>query len=167
VRIKVEFTVEPFVEGAPGPHVVAAIAQVRARGLDIEIGPFANTIEGDYYLVLKALDPLITAALANGATAVTFAVEPISGHVMSADALESVLNAEHVAADRLTDVINAVEVEMGGELHTLSRVEKQKAARLLEERGAFRFRGAVENVADAMGVSRVTVYNYLNAVRRR
>ena len=39
--------------------------------------------------------------------------------------------------------------------------------RLLEERGAFQIRKSIEDVADAMGVSRITVYNYLNAIRDR
>jgi hypothetical protein len=29
VRLQAEYTVEPFVEGAPGPHVTAAFAAVR------------------------------------------------------------------------------------------------------------------------------------------
>ena len=33
---------------------------------------------------------------------------------------------------------------------------------LREERGAFTIRHGVENVAAALGVSRFTVYNYLN-----
>ena len=51
-------------------------------------------------------------------------------------------------------------------LPSLSREEKQRAIRLLDERGAFILRRAVEDVADAMGVSRITVYNYLNALHR-
>jgi predicted transcriptional regulator YheO len=31
--------------------------------------------------------------------------------------------------------------------------------------GAFMLRRSVEDVADALGVSRITVYNYLNAMR--
>ena len=46
------------------------------------------------------------------------------------------------------------------------REDKQRAVRLLDERGAFTLRRAVEQVADAMGVSRITVYNYLNAIHR-
>ncbi len=69
----------------------------------------------------------------------------------------------HGALDRL---IEAVEREMGAPLPTLSREDKQKAIRLLDERGAFILRRAVEDVADAMGVSRITVYNYLNALHR-
>ncbi|HSL74455.1 MAG TPA: helix-turn-helix domain-containing protein [Ilumatobacteraceae bacterium] len=69
----------------------------------------------------------------------------------------------HGALDRLID---AVETELGGRLPLLSRENKQRAVRLLDERGAFILRRAVEDVADAMGVSRITVYNYLNAIHR-
>jgi hypothetical protein len=69
----------------------------------------------------------------------------------------------HGALDRLIDM---VESELGGPLPSLSREDKQKAVRLLDERGAFILRRAVEDVADAMGVSRITVYNYLNAIHR-
>ena len=69
----------------------------------------------------------------------------------------------HGALDRLIDT---VEAELGGSLPSLSREDKQKAVRLLDERGAFILRRAVEDVADAMGVSRITVYNYLNAIHR-
>jgi hypothetical protein len=69
----------------------------------------------------------------------------------------------HGALDRLID---AVETELGGQLPELTREQKQVAIRLLDERGAFILRRAVEDVADAMGVSRITVYNYLNAIHR-
>jgi predicted transcriptional regulator YheO len=52
---------------------------------------------------------------------------------------------------------------LGARLAALSREDKQRAVRLLDERGAFQLRKAVEDVADALGVSRFTVYNYLNA----
>ena len=69
----------------------------------------------------------------------------------------------HGALERLID---AVETELGDSLPMLSREGKQRAIRLLDERGAFILRRAVEDVADAMGVSRITVYNYLNAIHR-
>lgn len=69
----------------------------------------------------------------------------------------------HGALDRL---IEGVERELGGRLPLLAREDKQRAIRLLDERGAFTLRRAVEDVADAMGVSRITVYNYLNALHR-
>jgi len=73
------------------------------------------------------------------------------------------LPALHGALDRLID---GVERELGGRLPDLSRRDKQVAIRMLDERGAFILRRAVEDVADAMGVSRITVYNYLNALHR-
>src|SRR5215203_4420560 len=69
----------------------------------------------------------------------------------------------HGALDRLIDT---VEAELGAPLPSLSREDKQRAVRLLDEKGAFILRRAVEDVADAMGVSRITVYNYLNAIHR-
>jgi hypothetical protein len=65
------------------------------------------------------------------------------------------------ALDRM---IAAVEEELGAPLEDLSREGKQRAVRLLDDRGAFQLRKSVEDVADAMGVSRFTVYNYLNAI---
>ena len=65
----------------------------------------------------------------------------------------------------LSALIAAVEAEVGGRLASLSREDKQRAVALLDERGAFAYRRAVEDVADALGVSRFTVYNYLNAQR--
>lgn len=62
----------------------------------------------------------------------------------------------------LDRIIRAVETELGGPLPDLPRAEKQRAVRLLEERGAFTMRKSVETVAKALGVSRFTVYNYLN-----
>ncbi|RHW26065.1 transcriptional regulator [Nocardioides immobilis] len=52
--------------------------------------------------------------------------------------------------------------ELGVPLSQLARAEKQRAVRLLEERGAFTYRKSAETVAEALGVSRFTVYNYLN-----
>lgn len=69
----------------------------------------------------------------------------------------------HGALERL---IEQVEKELGSPLPNLSRNDKQLAVKLLDQRGAFILRRAVEDVADAMGVSRITVYNYLNALHR-
>ena len=66
----------------------------------------------------------------------------------------------------LPRLIASVERELGGPLATLSREAKQEAVRLLDERGAFTLRRGVEDVADALGVSRFTIYNYLHALDR-
>jgi HTH domain len=58
--------------------------------------------------------------------------------------------------------VGSVERELGAPLARLDREEKQRAVKLLNDRGAFGLRKSVEQVAEAMGVSRFTVYNYLN-----
>lgn len=60
-------------------------------------------------------------------------------------------------------LIQEVEEQLGAPLAELSREGKQRAVRMLEERGAFRLRKAVEQIAQALQVSRFTVYNYLNS----
>lgn len=50
----------------------------------------------------------------------------------------------------------------GVPLSQLDRKSKQDVVRMLEARGAFSVRHGVETVAGALGVSRFTVYNYLN-----
>lgn len=66
----------------------------------------------------------------------------------------------------LPRLIASVERELGGPLADLSRERKQEAVRLLNERGAFTLRRGVEDVADALSVSRFTIYNYLHALER-
>ena len=68
----------------------------------------------------------------------------------------------HDALDRM---VSQVEAELGGRLAELGRVQKQVAVRLLDERGAFQLRKSIDEVADLMGVSRITIYNYLNSIR--
>ena len=58
--------------------------------------------------------------------------------------------------------LSAVEREFGGPLSELDRIEKQRVVKMLNERGAFQLRRSVERVAEELGVSRFTVYNYLN-----
>ena len=58
--------------------------------------------------------------------------------------------------------VAAVERELGQSLADCDREAKQRAVKLLSERGAFRLRKSVEEVAGLLGVSRFTVYNYLN-----
>ncbi len=66
-----EFTIEPFVEGDPGPHVRAAIAVAEAAGLAVDVGPFGTAVEGESAAVLDAVDGVVRAAVANGATRVS------------------------------------------------------------------------------------------------
>ena len=63
--------------------------------------------------------------------------------------------------DALPTLIAEVEHDIGLPCAEMDRSQKQKTVALLNERGAFTLRKSVEDVAEALGVSRFTVYNYL------
>lgn len=67
----VEFTIEPFVEGRPGPHVTAAIAAAEARGIDVEVGPFGSSVIVDLVDIGGVIGAITDVAIANGATHVS------------------------------------------------------------------------------------------------
>ncbi|MCF6522939.1 helix-turn-helix domain-containing protein [Streptomyces sp. JJ36] len=65
-------------------------------------------------------------------------------------------------SDSLDHILAELERRHGMPLSELDRKTKQSVVRILETRGAFSVRHGVETVASALGVSRFTVYNYLN-----
>ncbi len=71
-----------------------------------------------------------------------------------------------VRLPRLSDSLERILVDLerrhGMPLAELDRKTKQLVVRNLEKRGAFTLRHGVETVAAALGVSRFTIYNYLN-----
>ncbi|MFC9234416.1 helix-turn-helix domain-containing protein [Streptomyces decoyicus] len=65
-------------------------------------------------------------------------------------------------SDSLDHILAELQRRHGMPLAELDRKTKQSVVRILESRGAFSVRHGVETVAGALGVSRFTVYNYLN-----
>ncbi|KOU00691.1 transcriptional regulator [Streptomyces sp. NRRL F-5755] len=65
-------------------------------------------------------------------------------------------------SDSLDHLLAELQRRHGMPLSDLDRRTKQSVVRILEARGAFSVRHGVETVASALGVSRFTVYNYLN-----
>jgi hypothetical protein len=76
-----EFTIEPFVEGKPGRHVVAAVEAATDLGADVEFGPFGSSCTVDAALMPDIVAAVVLAAFSNGATHVNL---DVSGDV-SAD----------------------------------------------------------------------------------
>lgn len=70
-------------------------------------------------------------------------------------------------SDSLDHILAELERRHGVPLAELDRKTKQSVVRILEQRGAFSVRHGVETVAGALGVSRFTVYNYLNRENAR
>jgi uncharacterized protein YqgV (UPF0045/DUF77 family) len=73
--VRIEFLVEPFSEGSPGPHVVAGIDAARAHGLDPEVGPFGTVVVVTDDLAAAVVGDVVRAALAHGASRVALQIE--------------------------------------------------------------------------------------------
>ncbi|MGH9304015.1 MAG: thiamine-binding protein [Acidimicrobiales bacterium] len=74
MALELEFTVEPFDPGAPGPHVEAALRAARAAGGELRVGPFGTLLRAEQDEVLEALAGVVRAAIDAGATRVTLQV---------------------------------------------------------------------------------------------
>lgn len=150
-----EFLVEPFAEGEPGDHVNAALAAFDRHGLSVDLGPFASVSVGDPESIADAVADMIRDAMAAGATSIRI-------HV-GGDAKTLNISPLH---DALGSMIRAAERDIGSSSDQWTRAEKQQVVRMMDEQGAFLLRGAVDDIARIMGVSRITIYNYLNAIDR-
>ena len=78
MRLRVEFTTEPFdLDEAPA-HALVAREVIEAAELDaVDVGPFGNTAEGGADVVLTAVDALLRKSLEAGATRVSLQVNVI------------------------------------------------------------------------------------------
>jgi uncharacterized protein YqgV (UPF0045/DUF77 family) len=74
MALTVEFTIEPFVPGEPGPHVRAAVEAAERSGLAVDFGPFGTAVTGDDEAMLAAVDRILRAAVAAGATRISLQV---------------------------------------------------------------------------------------------
>lgn len=75
---------------------------------------------------------------------------------------------EHIGPDVssvLDDMITEAIAAVGKPSTAMGKDDRVEALRLLESRGAFHIKRAADKVAGRLGVSRVTVYGYLDEVR--
>lgn len=56
-------------------------------------------------------------------------------------------------------------LEVNAPIDQLTREDKLFVIRMLDEKGAFLIQGAVERIADILGVTKQTIYNYLDIIR--
>ena len=74
---RVEFFIEPFEEGRPGPHVTAAVDAVTAAGGTVDFGAFSSTCQAADGEMPGVVAALLAAAFANGATHVRLSVDRV------------------------------------------------------------------------------------------
>ncbi|KAB2891314.1 MAG: transcriptional regulator [Desulfobulbaceae bacterium] len=70
-----------------------------------------------------------------------------------------------VAEETIESLVNRSILALGKQPATMTTEEKTRLIGLLQQDGVFRLKGAVEQVARLVGVSRYTVYNYLRKIR--
>ena len=73
----------------------------------------------------------------------------------------------HAPSETIEALFEQALLEMGKQPATMSTEEKTILVETLENNGAFQFKGAVEQVALLIGVSKYTVYNYLKKIHAR
>ena len=74
---RVEFTIEPFLEGQPGPHVTAAIDAASALGHEVEVGPFGSGCVVRSAEIADVVAAVVGAAVANGADHVNIDIQQL------------------------------------------------------------------------------------------
>ena len=73
-QVEIEFTVEPFTAGDPGPHVRAAIAAAQDAGFEPAVGPFGTSFRAESHRGAEVVGDVVTAAMAAGAERVSVTV---------------------------------------------------------------------------------------------
>lgn len=73
---------------------------------------------------------------------------------------ESIQNIEDITDQLIQQIIANIPHPF------MKRREKIELIRFMDEKGIFLLKGAVDKVADQLGISRVTVYSYLDEVRK-
>lgn len=74
-------------------------------------------------------------------------------------------NFHSTVQDVIHDMVDQVLSTFKKAYTQLTLEEKVESVRLLEEKGAFLIKGSTEYLASALGVSKFTIYNYLNKIR--
>jgi len=111
-------------------------------------------LPGSARCIVIEVDPVAVQTLAR----ISEALDPKTG----ADVSGSFTQVDQA----LEGLIALAETQIGRPISKMDRADKQRLVRFLDQRGAFALRKSVEAVADVLGVSRFTVYNYLDSVRQ-
>ncbi len=86
--------------------------------------------------------------------------------IAPADAAASSGNAQTEVSDVIAQIIQETLGQIGKPTKFMEREDRLRAVQLMHERGLFLIRGGVERAADALGISRFTLYGYLKEVRK-
>lgn len=93
-------------------------------------------------------------------------LEPMVGAAQSPAPMPAAAPAEPQMDTLMQEIISEA-VGPGGSAESLTREDKIQAVGAMQRRGLFIVKGGVERAAAALRVSRFTIYNYMEQLRRR
>ncbi|BBC30990.1 hypothetical protein SGFS_022840 [Streptomyces graminofaciens] len=108
-------------------------------------------VNSDVHDLQRAKEVLEALTAFNGATGASVAEVPVETFPATVDDL-----ADGIIRQAIEDV--------GVPLHLMKKSHKVEVVRDLDQRGFFAIREAVDVIAQRLGVSRYTIYNYLNEI---
>ena len=73
----------------------------------------------------------------------------------------------HTPGETIEALFGQAVAEIGKQPATMTTQEKTELVEMLERNGALQFKGAVEQIALLIGVSKYTIYNYLKKIHAR
>ncbi len=118
-----------------------------------------DSLEKEYMTIIISFD--MTDFLLASKILQSFCVVDQTTINKSIEGTESVENIDCLMKRLVSDAINKI----GKPISYLSKEEKVKIVRILNEKGVFLIKGSIEYVAETLCVSRYTIYNYLEEIR--
>lgn len=91
----------------------------------------------------------------------------VSGKDLGIKADEQTEEVFNVVSGVLKDIVNDTIQVIGKPIIYLSKEEKVNIVEILDQKGAFLIKGAIDYVAEVLCVSRYTIYNYLDEIREQ
>ena len=72
---RLEMLVQPFKENDPGPHVTAVVDAAESAGFEVDMGPFATSVEAELDSVIDVATAMLRAGFTAGATSIQLRVD--------------------------------------------------------------------------------------------
>lgn len=91
----------------------------------------------------------------------------VSGQDLGLKPEEQTEEVFNVVSGVLKDIVNDTIQIIGKPIIYLSKEEKVNIVEILDQKGAFLIKGAIDYVAEVLCVSRYTIYNYLDEIREQ
>jgi len=125
-------------------------------------------IKSSTVLIRNASGTVIGALCINFDTTILDGVNAFLSDLLSPAPKEEIRNGEELP-DTVSEIANDLIKKIIGNtnLDSLNRNQKVDLIEFMEGKGIFLIKGSVETVASMMNISTVTVYSYLDAVKKR